>query len=254
MGRTQTIRVYDDACNVIRKEKQAGIWTQAARDTLYRSAVDVVTDKAFSRMFGVGAVMRIPALGNKKLELALEDAALQLCLVEVVSSVLQLASHHFSASADIHFVCDEQNGLEGRLVDNFNIVRDMWKPSYKGHLSKLTFEESKRIPALQAADLLAYESRKDLLNRTENPPRRRSRALERLIDERFHMVYYSDPYLYDDRMAQSVFLENLPKIPDDYRIESFPVLFASPALQTVMPWETYPPRDAPLLWPGEEGT
>ena len=92
------------------------------------------------------------------------------------------------------------------------------------------------LTPLQAADLLAYETRKDLKNILEQPPRPRSRALERLIAGRFHVAFYTDA-------------EIIERSEEGQADGSLPMLYASKTLQQVMPWETRKP--VPLRWDWE---
>ena len=63
---------------------------------------------------------------------------------------------------------------------------------YAAQIQKPLFEPSHKHAALQAADLLAYETYKEMKNRRETPPRRISVALQRLVEGKLHGARYFD--------------------------------------------------------------
>lgn len=213
-------------------------WTREEADGLTKDLVSVLTHHPSSRLFGFGAVMRIPPMDDLVLLEKSERLAHLMCFSDVVSSILLIAGHRGETDM-IHFVHDYQPNLKGRLDDIFAEVRDVWKPTYQGDVSHLQFEDSEKVLPLQAADLLAYETRKDLKNRLESPPRKRSKELEVLMDAHFHIAYYMD----------AIYLRQYQEMDERGHGDEpagLPILYASPTLEAVMPWETR--RPAPLRW------
>jgi len=70
---------------------------------------------------------------------------------------------------------------------NFDIAKQQITSPYLDQIRQPVHGESKEIAALQAADLLAYEVRKEVLNRTK--PRPVSIALERLVQGIPHVAW-----------------------------------------------------------------
>lgn len=93
----------------------------------------------------------------------------------------------------LSLVFDRLIGIEGRTRATLDAcLQHLTKEAEGLPLNTLRFEDSALAPPIQAADMLAYESYKELRSRREQPPRPVSRALERLVMERPHIGYYID--------------------------------------------------------------
>lgn len=225
------------------KVEKGGWWTAAERDAIYRQAAGIIAEVAFPTMYGVGAVMRIPKQASNEAEERFQRFALVQCLADVVATVLMLAAHHHgSPGGSVLFVADKQKGLQQRFSDAFDSVCDVWRGTYPGEISGLHFEDSHKLAGLQAADLIAYETRKDFKNRLQG--RKESGALTYLKESKFHIAYYVDPIHLQGIQRAHRAGEIAPKE------LLMPILYASPNVVEVMPWEPFP-RPIRLRWPYE---
>jgi hypothetical protein len=166
-------------------------WTREECDALTKRCVDLLTRPDFaSELYGLGAVVRVGKMESDEERDLAEREALKFCLLSVTHFVLWLTR----PDSTVHCTCDRQKGWQGMLSNIFGFVRDGLEiHKHMGSISDLDFEDSKVLAPLQAADLLAYETRKELLNRLELPPRKRSAALARLVNSGRHLGLYMDP-------------------------------------------------------------
>jgi len=111
-------------------------------------------------------------------------------LAEVVRTMCRFA-HDFGMYEDIHFLCDARTDQE-RIGRAWRSSIQKLRDNYGKHLSYLDFEDSKDMRPLQAADLIAYEARKDAKDRLVRPDSPRSRGLSILINSHPHIGYYWD--------------------------------------------------------------
>lgn len=88
-------------------------------------------------------------------------------------------------------MCDTQTEFEALLHKTFDAVMGEY-PSLRDRVAAPLFLRSHDALALQAADLLAHETHKEIRNRSKTPPRRPSKALERLLQGRMHLATYQD--------------------------------------------------------------
>jgi hypothetical protein len=131
-------------------------------------------------MVGFGSVYLAPQISNAERAQEFEQHAHRLGLMNVVGAICSYAMTN-RRSEEINFLCDSQRGWEGGMTEMWDsVVRgsNVW---YPGELSRLRFGDSKEVPPLQAADLFAYEIRKDVKDRIERPQSPRSMALHRLL-------------------------------------------------------------------------
>ena len=80
-------------------------------------------------------------------------------------------------------IVDQKDGTLDRMQGNFKVAKRIVDtidgPEIANRLKQPIPGDSKKLPPLQAADLLAYETGKEVMNRAEG--RRVSKALERLV-------------------------------------------------------------------------
>jgi hypothetical protein len=139
------------------------------------------------------------------------------------------------AVTELRCVCDEQSsGPKGLLLEAFSEAKGFAAQDCPFRVGHLVFEKSVEVLPLQAADVLAYETRKELANRLERPQRARSRALIHLLEHRTHVGFYVDhdtlietrgdqilpPILYESLDARSA----LPWIEGGKRLDPPPIL------------------------------
>ena len=164
-------------------------WTRAECDALTVQLVDLLTRPEFTdEIYGLGSVVRVPLSENVAERTLAEREALKIGVLCVTTHVLMLSNPAYP----VQVTCDEQPGWQGALSEIFAFAREPLVNHRSAKISELVFKDSRDLAPLQAADLLAYETRKELLNRLEQPPRNRSKALARLIERGRHVAYYVD--------------------------------------------------------------
>jgi hypothetical protein len=182
-------------------------WPRDERDAITRSLVDVLVDPAHE-VFGVGAAViydyarlgsaeELAALGIGPLDESndpdfykkLESFGYFWSFFMVMVATLRLA-RPIIGDDTVHFVFDQKKGFEGRAGEAFRAARDRFAQTFPDRVRGPSFEASDKIQALQAADLLAHETYKELLNRSAQPAREPSRALVRLVEGKRHLASY----------------------------------------------------------------
>jgi hypothetical protein len=166
-------------------------WTHDEATAFTARVVSELAERRYALMFGVGTVIAVPQSSDDALAKRIEQRALGLCLINAIGAMCAYA-RSVGKHESIHFICDTQPGSQGMLSDLWASVLERTGNWYGKDLSQLDFEDSKKLPPLQAADLLAYETRKELKSRMEQPPRRMSTALQRLLASHPHIGLYCD--------------------------------------------------------------
>ncbi|MET0396772.1 MAG: DUF3800 domain-containing protein, partial [Longimicrobiaceae bacterium] len=175
-------------------------WTIEERRKFTVQVVDELLSYPYLSIVGFGAVVVMPTHEDEKEAKRFEEHALRLGLLFIVGAICAYARDNRN-SEEINCLCDEQKGWEGRLTDVWNSVVRGEKTWFSGEISKLRFDDSKKVLPLQAADLLAYEIRKDVIDRLERPQFPRSMALHRLLGGHPHLGVLVDSEHIDDMNA-----------------------------------------------------
>lgn len=179
-------------------------------------AINIITAPGLP-VFGIAVVMNHGAhRGDAETEKQ-ERRALRDCLVMALMLVCRYC-HDRGHHEPIHFFCDKQKPIEGWLIDAWDEAKAEVEPQYGKKLSRLDFEHSHEFIPLQAADILAYEARKDVRDRVMRSQSSRSKALARLIKAKPHAGLYTDIDIWRDHQR------------DPKRFSSHAVAFLSPSL------------------------
>ena len=147
-------------------------------------------------IYGVGVASLLDRVERPEDGALLDSLVLETCFRVALLSLTKLGGEYGAQMGGlerIDFVLDEQPGLMGRMTDAFEKARELVARDTDIPMKLEGFRDSKEVLPLQAADILAYETRKDLVNRTESPQRPRSRALIRLIESIPHVGFYLRP-------------------------------------------------------------
>lgn len=167
-------------------------WTKAERDGLTEKLVNLLIDEQLPHVIGLGAAVVLPkSIDNESKRAKWERFAYLLCMGTVISHVGFLC-RRFLSEDSILFVFDEQKGMQGKAVDMFAEARA--EVQAEGQLNcdvaGPLFRSSETTIPLQAADLLAYETMRELDNREAVPPIKQRMALRRLVEGRAHYAHY----------------------------------------------------------------
>ncbi len=169
-------------------------WTKEQRDGLTVNLVSHIVDQHMPHIMGIGAAVTLPNfLDNEAQRAKWERYAYLLCAGTVVSHVAVLC-RRMLAQDSVLFVFDEQKGMQGKAQEMFDEVKE--DVQTRGQLlcdvAGPLFRPSHLNAPLQAADLLAFETYKELENRSVEPPIKQRISLRRLVEGRPHYAHYYD--------------------------------------------------------------
>jgi len=166
-------------------------WTKSECDAITERFVSVIVGQAIPDVVGIGAAVHIENFSEipKEQRDRFERFAYLLCFGAVIHGVCQLSAKYVEDD-DIRMIFDEQDELESRARAVFEDVRGLVPENLRSQVHKPLFEPSHRVLPLQAADLLAYETYKEMKNRAEIPVRPVSMALQRLVEGKLHAASY----------------------------------------------------------------
>jgi hypothetical protein len=199
-----TIKEFKTAnCRQMAGEFRAKLgWTRAECDALTRDLVSVIVESPGS-LFGIGAAVtftdddlrdktflsEVRNLPFDVLKVRAFNFARTWCASIVAYDALRLAERHLGGDR-IHIIYDQGSDRQWKMHSMFDTLRGMVRPDYAARISPPQFLPSHECAPLQAADLLAHETFKEMKNRSENPPRTRSKALARLTAGQPHVAQY----------------------------------------------------------------
>ena len=177
-------------------------WTKAECDDLTKRLVLVIART--KDIAGFAAAFCYPGEGatredRKGMEHSAYGMTFGMCLndaLSLTSRVLQSDRIH-----SIQPFIDIRKGFYERAVMNFSLALKYLDPAVAPKVLKPMPRDS-RVPGIQAADLLAYETRKEVWNRIEK--RKVSSALQRLVNGPLHLARcFQFPDLEDYRRQMS---------------------------------------------------
>lgn len=181
------------------------VWDRRECDDLTARLVSVITEACpYSEIVGYGAAVVLPEIpsrekGRRKM---FEDLSYFLCMRLVVHDVLYANKGFLRDDGEVQVIFDTQRGQEGKARHYFEQIRRSLVPELGERVRPPIFEDSKRVVPLQAADLLAHETYKEVANRLEQPPRPVSKALRRLVTSRYHRATVIDTELLSEYVRQ----------------------------------------------------
>jgi hypothetical protein len=198
-------------------------WTRAERVELTTNLVSVVVDQAVP-VLGIGAATKVDysKATDQKARRKLDRWGYLWCLVSVVRTSLNFA-HQFLGDDHIQFVFDEQDDMASRAHKMFPIVLQWIQPHLRDQIRKPHFAPSHLLAPLQAADLLAYETFREVKNRDCEPPIKERTALRRLVEGAPHRAEFLQPEviwgIHQERKAgKELSASNLVKFPCIYDV------------------------------------
>lgn len=221
-------------CRLLRGEF-AG-WTREEANAFTECVVGELLSQPYPTMVGVGTVIALPQRADEERQRQDEHDALRLALINVVGTICSIVKGT-GRTEPVHFLCDNQPGLQRKLADLWSETVTNPNHAWPFELSQLDFEDSKKLVPIQAADLLAYETRKDLKSRAERAGFPRSMALRRLIAGHPHVAYYLDPAIIGGLEAARDSSGGDPAAAVA-AVEGLPLLFASDGIKV----SSGPPR------------
>jgi hypothetical protein len=149
-------------------------------------AVEVITTSTPSNdTIGLGAAIELPPIQGAESQFEYERFAFFMCFEQVIQNALNITKLALTAGDDtVQFIFDEQPGYQGVAVQQFEQARAAVQVGLRHRVPPPQFASSLTALPLQAADLLAHETYKEVKGRKEGRPF--SGALRALIAGRQH--------------------------------------------------------------------
>ena len=156
-------------------------WPREERDRCFRRAVEIIgTSFPAGDIFGIGIALELPQSWDQGIRERFLFFAYMTCLGHVINNVLHLCEYALiDPKSEIQFILDDQPKWKGDAWEMFEgAVRLAGRDPQD--FEKPMFRNSERLPPLQAADLLAYETSKEVKKRRDDPSQKVRGALEAL--------------------------------------------------------------------------
>lgn len=142
------------------------------RDHTCLSIAGAILTKDYNDIFKEDLKQRIPYLQDPY----------YLCFIYCLDLLVKQFDTLCPDDATVALVLEQNKGMEGRARQYF----DEYKHKHRGHgaekFADLVFRPKTYVP-LQAADVLAYESRKELINKVNDPARNVRKSLQALSNK-----------------------------------------------------------------------
>ena len=221
-------------CRSLQGEFQG--WSREECDEITKALIDVIAAPRYKgRLMGIGSAVEIPWTKSSTVRKKLLRWGYLWCIGNVMLSALEWAKRLDGWGA-VHFIFDRQKGLQGPAEKIYDAICDSDETGTAGLLRVPQFEDSRHLAPLQAADLLAYETYKELYNRTADNPRPVSMALQTLVNATLHL----GQYLEATELIGLLRMDGEPLKQLDGDIYRGPVLYSTASDPSVRPPRTQP--------------
>jgi len=169
-------------------------WPYPERDRCTRRAVDLIrTSFPTGDIFGIGIGIEMPPeWKGQPLEKHFLGFAYLFCFGILIRNILEVRTlYGLEPKGDVRYIFDKQKKLEGVARQMFAEAIALGGLEAEG-ISDPLFEHSDKVLPLQAADLFAYETFKEIKNRRDDPQRKPSGALQALLAAQYHVGFRVD--------------------------------------------------------------
>jgi hypothetical protein len=160
-------------------------WNDVERTDLTRHLVSVLLQSR-NRVHGLGSALLAPRMKGLKARHAIEHLSYSTCLITLVAEALKIGKRASNCSS-LYIYLDQQAKVASLVSLAFAHSKELYSAGFRGALHPPAFLSSKDSPPLQAADLLAYETLKEIRSRRARPPRPVSKVLALLTGKRPHI-------------------------------------------------------------------
>jgi hypothetical protein len=164
-------------------------WTDEEVRARFDAAVSITTQCCESdKIAGFASAVRFRREHMGHPDFDMERAGFSYCMFQALYIALRLSAETLKGTGEIQIVCDKKPKFKALTDEYFELARDHLKDTGfdPGAVQDPIFRDSKEISVLQAADLLAYETRKEVRSRLENGRWPVRKSLARLVAERRH--------------------------------------------------------------------
>jgi len=160
-------------------------WTKAQRQAFYRTGVEVISQcGSRDQVHGFGAAVRFRVEDMEKFE----HFGFGVCLFHVLEDALRTAGRALGPDDELQVVVDEKPKFAELTDCHFGWVRDWLRKesALPCDLPMPVRRDSRKVAALQAADLLAYEVLKEAKSRVDGSNRDVRGSLRALTEAHYH--------------------------------------------------------------------
>jgi hypothetical protein len=169
-------------------------WPQRERTLCTRRAVEIIRSSfPVGELVGFAAAVEMPQTWTDERRDRFLPFAYRVCAGLVVHMVLWVGENLFNEPSNntVSIIFDEEKKLRGKVLEDFYDALEYYVDRHY-EIDRPDFKCSKKVLPLQAADLLAFETYKDIQNRRDQPKRPASRALRALLDAHYHRAVWVD--------------------------------------------------------------
>ncbi len=154
---------------------------EADRDKIYHRLIEIVNKHI---IFGVTGGVILQDFNDVTMNLPDNPHPYMtdpwfLCFFHCLGRTITQMKKKTASYDKVELIFDRKMELEGRALRYFNWFRQEREGG--SHLASLTFASAKETPALQAADIIVYESRKELRSKKKEPSRPVRKSLIELL-------------------------------------------------------------------------
>jgi hypothetical protein len=160
-------------------------WSREERTALADQFVEVLTEP-HSQLSGLACAVLVPRGRALKLRHAFERLSYSVCLTTLIGESLKVV-REVTDCDKLHIYLDEQAKVAQSARLAFKSGQRLYSDGFVGCLCRPEFRKSIETPPLQAADLLAYETLKEIRNRRARPQKPVREALATLTSRRPHV-------------------------------------------------------------------
>jgi hypothetical protein len=163
-------------------------WPAQDRHRCFRRAVEIIRDTMpHENIAGIAVGVALPPEWPVEQRERLLPIGYLICVGLLVTHTVRVCGdvEGVDARNDLHFVFDKQKGLESKAQMMFDSALRFVGLDPE-EFDDPDFKHSHKIPGLQAADLIAYETFKEAKKRRVDPDRPVSGALTALLDAHYH--------------------------------------------------------------------
>ena len=157
-------------------------WSAKDRDALIIGAVDLLVGAGtpMKNLYAVGTTIVVDDFTDLAARLEVQPFSKNRHYLNLYWNFLLQALLFPIAERGIGCVFDIRKGIQGGALQVFAATKAAFDRAWPGRVGGITFLDDKDEPALQAADLLAYELRRRVWQRICEPERPPRRSYERL--------------------------------------------------------------------------
>lgn len=157
-------------------------WTREKRDALIVGAVDLLVGERspISNLYAVGTTIDVDEWERIGRRIGEGPASKEETYLFLYHGFLMQSLLLPVATNGLDFIFDTRKGIQGEALQYFTHTKNAVERHIPGKVGGIAFMDDKDEPALQAADLLSYELRRRVWQRTVRPDRPPRRSYQRL--------------------------------------------------------------------------